>query len=126
MNVIRDIGYYADQHAYELGLEDQKQAAIEKEYQRLLRERRPDLDYMEIAARDALSESTINDMPSRTRDEALQKAEAYADRARILTLISTGVDDAELGRTMRRAANDAFNRECYRCAERNVEEVGDP
>jgi hypothetical protein len=80
-----------------------------------------DLEWLEMAACDALTESAIDAIKPDTTTAAMNKAEAYKYRATILSLISTGADDAELGRLMRVAANDAFNRQCWESAERYVE-----
>jgi hypothetical protein len=102
---------------------ERRNYAISREADEISKERKSDLEWLEMAACDALTETTINAIKADTGTEAMAKAAAYKYRATILSLISTGADDAELGRLMRVAANDAFIRTCWDAAERFVDHM---
>jgi hypothetical protein len=90
-----------------------------------------EIDYQEEALCDSMSANHILGMKDAeygmsSADQktafAVEKAEALKDRGRVLTLIATGSDDAELGSLVRKAAHAEFRRECLRLAVREVEE----
>lgn len=108
--------WYGDQRT-------RRQHAIEQEYERERNDRKGDLFWLESAACDALTQASIDDIKTLSSTEAIDKATAYKHRATILSLISSGADDAELGRLMRIATNNAFNRECWNAATRYVDHM---
>lgn len=102
---------------------DKRMRAIEREAEERRNERKNDLDWLEMAACDALTQSSIDAIKPSNDREATDKATAYKRRALILSLITTGSDNAELGRLMCLAANDAFDRECWASAEKYVDHM---